>query len=224
MTARCEGSRTGRDLLREDFVGDTFDDFDEQGGFGQAGGADDGSARRVGDELTVDTVEERPLPHICEEDHEGDDAFIAGLGSFKAGLDVLEGGPILGFLVVAYDDAVEPGGGGSATEDLDGPDLQHAKEIFLEIVAVEPDAVGNCIRGLMPSVSDDEVQETVPFIEGEGVGVGDGNGVEVGESVFHGQEPSFQRRKVVVGLPETVPDVARMVIVGELGGKPGREP
>ena len=111
-------------------------------GGGQAGGADDGSARRVGDELTVDPVEERPLPHISEEDHEGDDAFIAGLGSFKGGLDVLEGCPILGFLVVAYDHTVEPGGGGAATEDLDGPDLQHAKQIFLEIVAVEPRGEG----------------------------------------------------------------------------------
>jgi len=162
----------GSALLREDFVGDTFHDFDEQRWFGQSGGAGDGSARRVGDELTVDLVEERPLPDISEEDDEGDDAFISGLSGFEGGLDMLEGGPILGLLVVAYDDAGEPGGSRAATEDLDGPDLQHAKEVFLEIVAVEPDAVGNCIRGLVPPISNDEVQETVAFIEGEGVRVG----------------------------------------------------
>ena len=54
--------------------------------------------------------------------------------------------------------------------------------------------------------------------------IGDGHGVEVGESVFHGQEPSFQRRKAGIGLTETVPDITRIVIGGALGDKPGREP
>ena len=88
-----------------------------------------------------------------------------------------KGGAILVLVGVADYFAVEAGGRGAAHEYLDGADFEHAQQVFLEVVAVQADAVGVEVCGLLAAIGDDEVEKGVAVLEGERVCLFDGHGV-----------------------------------------------